>query len=238
MSRLGQTDAGELFARPKGRAAGLSGALAPRRPAAAVPADDRPQDEAPAPEAAPEAEPEVSRTGPAEADREWAEPAPQSGQGASRAAPAAANPARRSQRRARPTRSQESQVDLREQGSELPTSQQIVVVYILPEDAEWIAEQRRLSERTNAQVVLAAIEQTAARLPDEFRPTPPTHTGLFATLAQPAVGERERHVQLGLRGILPQDRAVLADMVTATGAGSLSALVRAALRLTRAQEQG
>lgn len=117
----------------------------------------------------------------------------------------------------------------------MPASQQIVVVYILPEDAQWIAEQRRLSERTNAQVVLGAIEATADRLAEQFRPAPTHRTGLFATLARPGTGERERHVQLGLRGILAEDRAVLAEMVATSGAGSLSALVRAALRLTRSE---
>ena len=108
----------------------------------------------------------------------------------------------------------------------------MTLVYVTDADRAWIAEQR-MSGRTTAQVVLAAIEAHAQNLPAQFRPlSGPARTGLFSTstAAQPA---REPLVQLGMSGILSSDLAVLSRLVEEANAPSLSALVRAALRLAR-----
>lgn len=213
MSRLGATDVGELFSKPagKGRASGLAGTLAPRRaevPPAPEPSDSIPETTSTAPPANParaaRTTERTARTTPARKPAESAPVAPET-------------------------------VDVTEaRGGGVATSQQLVVVYILPEDAEWITAQRKRTSLTNAQVVLAAIEQTAGQLPAALAPAPAARVGMFSTLAKPKPSG-DRHVQLGLRGILPEDREVLSSLVEQTGAGSLSALVRAALRLARAE---
>ena len=108
----------------------------------------------------------------------------------------------------------------------------MTLVYVTDADRSWIAEQRT-SGRTTAQVVLAAIEAHAPNLPEQFRQmSAPARTGLFqtSTTAQPA---REPLVQLGMSGILSSDLEVLSGLVDEANAPSLSALVRAALRLAR-----
>lgn len=116
---------------------------------------------------------------------------------------------------------------------ESATSRRLVVVYVSQEDSDWVTLQRKTTDRTNAQVVLAAIESTATRLAAEFTAAAPRPSGMFSTPTTPIERHNERHVQLGLSGILPSDREVLDRLVNDTGAGSLSALVRAALRLHR-----
>jgi hypothetical protein len=59
---------------------------------------------------------------------------------------------------------------------------------------------------------------------------------MFATSTQPSSRPRERHVQLGLYGVLASDREILDQLVADTGAPSLSALVRAALEIARTGE--
>lgn len=123
-------------------------------------------------------------------------------------------------------------------GGGVPRSQQLVVVYILPEDADWVTQQRRETALTNAQIVLTAIEASVPQLAAQFEQRPAASGRLFATLARSenaGAGTGERYVQLGLRGIAPEDREILASLVAETRAGSLSALVRAALRLARAR---
>ncbi|MGB8021357.1 MAG: hypothetical protein WCF04_09030 [Candidatus Nanopelagicales bacterium] len=98
---------------------------------------------------------------------------------------------------------------------------------------DWVTRRRKTADLTNAQIVLSAIETTAERLAGEFKVAPRTKSGLFATPTAPSQRTGERHVQLGLSGILPDDRAVLDRLVASTGAGSISALARAALRIVQ-----
>jgi hypothetical protein len=196
-SRLGNTDVGELFAKPASRAAGLTGALAPR------PKLVRPVEEtAPAEEQSPEpaAEPAGARS------------------------PRGSRARKPSESESLPTR------------DELATSRRLVLVYVTQADLDWVTRQRKETDRTNAQVVLASIESCADQLAAEFRASTPRASGMFAIPTAPGERGKERHVQLGLSGILPADRDVLGKLVADTDAGSLSALVRAALKLSRQAE--
>jgi hypothetical protein len=196
-SRLGNTDVGELFAKPASRAAGLTGALAPR------PKLVRPVEEtAPAEEQPPElaAEPVGARS-------------------------------QRGSRARKPTESESLPTR-----DELATSRRLVLVYVTQADLDWVTRQRKETDRTNAQVVLASIESCADQLAAEFRASTPRASGMFSIPTGPGERGKERHVQLGLSGILPADRDVLGKLVADTDAGSLSALVRAALRLSRRAE--
>ena len=196
-SRLGNTDVGELFAKPASRAAGLTGALAPR------PKLVRP----------------VEETAPAE--EQSPEPA---------AEPAGARSPRGSRAR-KPTESESLPTR-----DELATSRRLVLVYVTQADLDWVTRQRKETDRTNAQVVLASIESCADQLAAEFRASTPRASGMFSIPTAPGERGKERHVQLGLSGILPADRDVLGKLVADTDAGSLSALVRAALKLSRQAE--
>jgi hypothetical protein len=110
----------------------------------------------------------------------------------------------------------------------------VLIVYVTPADLDWVAQRRKATDLTNAQIVLGAIEAAAADLPAKFRtPKAASRGSLFsASTAQPR-RSRDRHVQLGLSGVLAGDRDVLDRLVADTGAGSLSALVRAALEFAR-----
>lgn len=118
-------------------------------------------------------------------------------------------------------------------GDEQVSSRSLVVVYVTQEEFDWVGQQRKATDRTNAQVVLAAIESAAPRLASVLKPAAPAPTGMFSTPTTPGERGKERYVQLGLRGILPSDRDLLDKLVTDTGAGSLSALVRTALQVSR-----
>ena len=197
-SRLGNTDVGELFAKPAPRAAGLTGALAPR------PKLVRPVEEA------------------APAEEQSPEPA---------AEPAAGARSPRGSRARKPTESESLPTR-----DELATSRRLVLVYVTQADLDWVTRQRKETDRTNAQVVLASIESCADQLAAEFRASTPRSSGMFSIPTAPGERGKERHVQLGLSGILPADRDVLRKLVADTDAGSLSALVRAALKLSRQAE--
>ena len=110
----------------------------------------------------------------------------------------------------------------------------MLVVYVSQADLEWVAQRRKATDLTNAQIVLGAIEAAAERLPGAFQRDRPGKAGrLFSTPTGQGAKPRERHVQLGLTGVLAGDRDVLDRLVTDTNAGSLSGLVRAALEIAR-----
>ena len=116
-------------------------------------------------------------------------------------------------------------------------SRVLIVVYVTQADLDWIGQQRKATDRTNAQITLSAIETAAPKLSGRVHPTPAaSRKGMFATSTQPSSRPRERHVQLGLYGVLASDREILDQLVADTGAPSLSALVRAALEIARAGE--
>lgn len=195
MSRLGNTDVGDMFGKTPSRASGLAGALGPR-PRLVRPVNDSDLDAQPNPEPDGTAEPPAPR---AKASR------PKKAPGTERATTS----------------------------EELATSRRLVVVYVTQEDSDWVTQQRKATDRTNAQVVLAAIESAAPQLATVLKPAAPHRSGMFSTPTTPGERGKERHVQLGLSGILPSDRDVLDNLVSDTGAGSLSALVRASLKLSR-----
>lgn len=112
------------------------------------------------------------------------------------------------------------------------TTRPMTLVYVTQSDRAWIAEERA-SGRTTAQIVLAAIEAHADQLPAQFRSSSPKAQGMFTT-STAAQAPREPYVQLGMSGIVASDLAVLTKLVEDVNAPSLSALVRAALRLERA----
>jgi hypothetical protein len=116
----------------------------------------------------------------------------------------------------------------------------LLVVYVTQEDLQWVSARRKAADLTNAQIVLSAVESAADRLPEVFRAasTPPRTGGMFAATAARAPKAGPRHVQLGLNGVPASDRAVLDQLVVDVGAGSVSALVRAALQLARAEGGG
>lgn len=110
----------------------------------------------------------------------------------------------------------------------------LAVVYVTQEDLQWVAARRKATDLTNAQIVLLAVEAAAEQLPGVFKVrSQPARTGMFAATAARAPRAAARHVQLGLNGVGAGDRAVLDRLVADVGAGSLSALVRAALHLAR-----
>lgn len=112
-------------------------------------------------------------------------------------------------------------------------SRPLLIVYVTQSDLRWVTRRRKATDLTNAQIVLSAIETTSEQLADEFKVAPRAKSGLFATPTASSQRTGERHVQLGLSGILPDDRAVLDRLVAGTGAGSISALARAALRIVQ-----
>lgn len=110
----------------------------------------------------------------------------------------------------------------------------LAVVYVTQEDLQWVAARRKATDLTNAQIVLLAVEAAAEQLPGVFKiRSQPRRTGMFAATAARTPRPAARHVQLGLNGVGAGDRAVLDRLVADVGAGSLSALVRAALLLAR-----
>ena len=116
-------------------------------------------------------------------------------------------------------------------------ARRLVVVYVTQADFDWIVQRRKTTDLTNAQIVLQAIEDWADHLPGQFHKPTTKKAGLFSTPTTPGHRPRERHVQLGLNGILPDDRQTLDRLVVESGAGSLSALVRGALALSQEKEQ-
>lgn len=116
-------------------------------------------------------------------------------------------------------------------------ARRLVVVYVTQADFEWVSQRRKATDLTNAQIILAAIEAAAPELPERFRTkTSAAGSRMFATPTSAPLRSRERHVQLGLAGILTSDRETLDRLVADTGAQSLSALVRAAVSIARAGE--
>lgn len=208
-SRLGTTGVGEMFATQPPRAAALAGALPPRprlvqdAPDEPIVAESESADSVSEEDASSEQQDEPSDSPPVDKERR------------ARKAPAG--------RAARATK------------DEPPQTRLLLVVYVTQEDLDWVAQRRKATDLTNAQIVLAAIETAAPKLADRLRPASPSpgRSSMFATPTAKSPRPKQRHVQLGLSGVLVSDREVLDRLVADTGAESMSALVRAALEVAR-----
>lgn len=84
---------------------------------------------------------------------------------------------------------------------------------------------------TYRDLVFDAIESTVDKLPElmTHRTGQETNTGLFNRSTTRPNTSAEGKVQVTIRGITAQNRAVLNDLVQSTGAPSLTALITAAL---------